>query len=933
MRRVAWILVAAALAPLVFVSRGAPAKPVYVGSRVCASCHNGPGMGHQYSKWLLSKHAQAYTALSRPEAWEIARISGLREEPWKAQICLGCHSTAYKADEREIDAETFRREDGLQCEACHGPGSEYSTEAIMRDRKAAMMAGLKMPTKDDCMVCHLEKGSHVAVLRNPTVDIEEAWKQIAHPLSKPSKTAALREANAADVIGAAACGACHNGPDHGHQYDLWRRSPHARAWAALATPRALELAREMKVDGDPQQSDTCLRCHSAGGRVDEGVGCEACHGAGRRYATDAIMRDPQAARAAGLRTASLADCMGCHNPAHGKAFNAAEAWKQIAHPTRLPQRAAEPVYRNPLRLAFRPGTSELWVTLEEGNAVSIVDTRFGRVAAEIPVGSAPTGVAFTSDGRRAFVTNREDDSLSVIDATARRVEDTLRTGDEPHGVLVTPGDRHVLVLNTSSEDIHVFDARTLAFEKKLAAGRGPWDLALSPDGTTVLVTNMYSNLTGFRKPLASELTVIDAATARVRDRWTIEGTNLMMGIDWRRDGRFALATMNRTKHLVPMTRLLQGWTITNGIAVIWPDGRADQLLLDLPGQGFADATDVKVTPDARYALVTSSGTNQVAVLDLHRLTRLLKNATEEERRRIFPNHLGKASEFLVKRIRTADSPRGIAISADGRRAYVANCLDDSITVIDLVRLEPAGKISLNGPREITKRRWGERLFHNARITFRNQFSCHSCHPDGHVDGITYDIEADGIGVSPVDNRTLRGIGDTAPFKWEGTNPSLKRQCGARLAVFFTRNLPFTPEELSAVDYYITTIRRPPNRYHTPGTRYTPAQRRGKELFERTHTNDGRLIPPEGRCVFCHPPPYYTSRRRFDVGTRQALDRTGLFDVPHLNNIYDSAPYLHNGMAKTLEEIWTVYNPYDKHGVTNDMTKDQLNDLIEFLKTL
>ena len=39
------------------------------------------------------------------------------------------------------------------------------------------------------------------------------------------------------------------------------------------------------------------------------------------------------------------------------------------------------------------------------------------------------------------------------------------------------------------------------------------------------------------------------------------------------------------------------------------------------------------------------------------------------------------------------------------------------------------------------------------------------------------------------------------------------------------------------------------------------------------------------------------------------------------------------MADTLEEIWTRFNPYDTHGVTNDMTKDQLNDLIEYLKTL
>ncbi len=64
-----------------------------------------------------------------------------------------------------------------------------------------------------------------------------------------------------------------------------------------------------------------------------------------------------------------------------------------------------------------------------------------------------------------------------------------------------------------------------------------------------------------------------------------------------------------------------------------------------------------------------------------------------------------------------------------------------------------------------------------------------------------------------------------------------------------------------------------------------------------------------------------------------LDREALFDVPHLTNIYDSAPYLHNGASETLEEIWTRFNPEDRHGFTNDMTKDQLNDLIEFLKTL
>jgi cytochrome c peroxidase len=52
----------------------------------------------------------------------------------------------------------------------------------------------------------------------------------------------------------------------------------------------------------------------------------------------------------------------------------------------------------------------------------------------------------------------------------------------------------------------------------------------------------------------------------------------------------------------------------------------------------------------------------------------------------------------------------------------------------------------------------------------------------------------------------------------------------------------------------------------------------------------------------------------------------------LTGIALTAPYLHDGSARSLEEIWTVYNPADKHGRTNDLTKDELNDLIEYLRT-
>ena len=938
-------LTAAAVATL----HGAPnKKPIYVGSRVCGSCHAGKGMGNQYSLWLHSKHSRAWATLARPESQHIAEISGLRQKPQESPICLGCHATAYDAEGWQKD-DTFRTEEGVQCERCHGPGSEYMAEKVMRDPKAAMEAGLQMPDERMCMGCHVEKGSHTAVLKSPPVDMKKGREAVAHPLPKTERAMGSipplpqpEQADGPKYVGSAVCGSCHRGEMHGHQYSLWRMSAHANAWAVLSSPKGYAAAAKQGIKGEPAKAPECLKCHTTGygaarsdtAFADEGVGCESCHGPGSEYMPEAIMRDRRAAVKAGLKMPSPETCGACH----GDKFDAAAGMKKIAHPTKplvsgMNGSAEEVRYKNPINMALRPGGKELWVACEGSDSVIIVDTAARERVAEIPVGRMPADVTFTPDGRIAFASNRHDDTVSVLDADARKVIRTLKVGDEPHGLMTDRQGKTLYVLNTSSEDMTVFDVATLEYTKTLSASRGPWSMALSPDGAKLLVTNMLARFAPFRTPFVSEVTEIETGRAAVSDRHVVDGANLMMGIDWHPGGDYAVATLNRTKSLVPMTRLMQGWTITNGLALIRGDGEVDQVLLDEPDMGFADATDVACTPDGRYALVTSAGTNRVAVVDLDKLMAIVRRATPYERRHVLPNHLGYPTEFIIKHIDVKDSPRGILAMPDNRVAYVANALDDSLTVIDLAGMEAAGRIDLGGPQQITKRRWGERLFNNAKITFHRQHACHSCHPDGHIDNITYDIEADGIGVSPVDNRTLRGILDTAPFKWEGTNPSLARQCGARLAVFFTRLAPFTPEELAAVDYYVTTIERPPNRYRALGAPLTPAQRRGKAVFERATTADGREIPVGNRCITCHFPPYFTDRSVHDVGTSQPSDRQGKFDTPHLNNIYDSAPYLHNGIASTLEEIWTVYNPTDTHGVTNDITKDQLNDLIEYLKTL
>jgi YVTN family beta-propeller protein len=936
---------------------GSVKEPIYIGTQACAQCHDSSEIGHQFSKWRLSAHAAAYASLALPEAKTIAEFSGIPEEPQKARMCLGCHTTAAETEEWE-KAEGFHLEDGLQCEGCHGPGSEYSSMEMMKDRAKAMANGLRMPDKDSCMACHRTKGSHDMALKKNPFNLDMAWQAISHPTAKaaetkPKTTAMSEVVTQHKFVGVMACAKCHGDAQHGFQFSQWRTSKHAQAFAVLASSRAVELAGEAGVKGDPQNCEQCLKCHATGAGSDpasflkdfgvrDGVQCESCHGPGADYSPEAVMLDKVTARAKGLWAAGQRTCSPCHEKAHGKRFDYETALKKIAHSKKMATGVStgasansrhQDLYKNPLNLALTPDGKELWVACEVSSTVVVVDTANAKKVAEVAVGGQPTGVCFAPDGKRAFVSNRLDDSVSVVKVASRKVIATLEVGNQPHGVLVDRQGRYLYVLNTSIDNISVFDLATLKEIKRLSASRSPWSLAQSPNGHSILVTHALSRFVPDRTPSMSEVTVIDAGRVIVEDRLVVPGANLLQGVAWHPSGEFALITLLRTKNLVPMTRINRGWTITNGLGIVWRDGTVDQVLLDQNDLYFPDPTDVCITPDGKYALVTSSSSDRVAIADLDKLIALLKAATPRERERIIPNHLGKWSQFMVKYIQTDNSPHGITCSADGSTAYVAGTLDDAVTVIDLKKLEAVGRIELGGAKELTKRRRGEKLFNSANITFRRQFSCHTCHPDGHIDGIVYDIEDDGIGMGPIDNRSLRGINDTAPFKWTGINPSLKRQCGARLAVFITRLAPFDPEQLDDLHYYLCTIPRPPNRYRKLGGSLTDAQRRGKAIYERTRTNDGRLIPKDNRCATCHCPPLLTDGKIHDVGTKFAYDHEGKFDTPHLQNIYDSAPYLHNGIAPTLEEIWTRYNPYDKHGVTNDMTKDQLNDLIEYLKTL
>jgi YVTN family beta-propeller protein len=317
----------------------------------------------------------------------------------------------------------------------------------------------------------------------------------------------------------------------------------------------------------------------------------------------------------------------------------------------------------------------------------------------------------------------------------------------------------------------------------------------------------------------------------------------------------------------------------------------------------------------------------VTVIDVPRLLRFVRTHTGP-----FAQDLSASENYVVARINVGQNPRGLTLSKDGRRLFVANRLDDTISVIDTRINRVASTIKLDGPKTVSPLRHGEQTFYTARYSFQGQIGCSSCHIDSTFDGLTWDLEPDGFGRDIVDNKLLEGVKDTEPYKWNGGNPNIPTECGPRTEKYFWRSEQYDNLTLADLTLYVRGLEPRPNRWRLPGREMTPAQERGKAIFERAVDKFKKPIDESNRCSYCHSGPKGTNQKLFDVGTRKATDNSGMLKAPPLTGITLTAPYLHDGSAHSMEEIWTVFNPDDKHGRTNDLSKDELNDLIEYLRT-
>jgi hypothetical protein len=135
------LLLGGLIIAIVALGSMATAAPTYIGAEKCKMCHK-----IQYESWGQTKHAKAT---------ENAKAS---TDPKFEAACLTCHAT--NKDEAMA---------GVQCEACHGPGSDYKAIAVMKDKTKAVAAGLVIPTQATCDGCHDGKEHHKAITFDATI--------------------------------------------------------------------------------------------------------------------------------------------------------------------------------------------------------------------------------------------------------------------------------------------------------------------------------------------------------------------------------------------------------------------------------------------------------------------------------------------------------------------------------------------------------------------------------------------------------------------------------------------------------------------------------------------------------------------------------------------------------------------------------------------
>ncbi len=291
-------------------------KDRYAGDAACRACHE-----REYRDWLMTPHSIAWDSLDKGEKW-------------RDPDCVACHVTGKGRPGGFSEPEKTPHMVNVQCEVCHGMGGGHSAGAAAASNDPAAM-------KTICVACHTGKFvlnfnpddalALVAHRDQPDMDRLFKYSEAQRQRLDAINTRRLETfKSGVAYVGADACRDCHQS-----EYEQWRRTPHAGAFAVILQARR---------GYDP----ACTPCHTTGqghkggfadktapkGNPMTNVQCEVCHGPG-----DDHVKAPAALKKATVY--GITDqcsfciiqgvCATCHDRKNDPAFDIEKALPLVRH--------------------------------------------------------------------------------------------------------------------------------------------------------------------------------------------------------------------------------------------------------------------------------------------------------------------------------------------------------------------------------------------------------------------------------------------------------------------------------------------------------------------------------------------------------------------------------------------------------------------------
>lgn len=555
-----------------------------------------------------------------------------------------------------------------------------------------------------------------------------------------------------------------------------------------------------------------------------------------------------------------------------------------------------------------------------------------------PMFRRPAAVAVLAHDRLA-VANRDSGTLSVIDGGSWLVTAETRVGKRLSDLASIPGSAAAVVLDESAGEAIVIDMTGAAptVRQRFPVAGSPVSVCIARDAGAAAIASLWSRavvlceLDVVRLQLAPRCT-IGLPFAPRRQVLLADGERIVVADAF--GGR--LAVINAVAGELESVREFPGHNI-RGLAVS-PNGRdlyiAHQLLdsrapttFDSIHWGGLIENLVRVIPvsallDESSDVVeagrviqlgsTGSGAGDPAGLAFAGRDRLIAVASGIDRAQVFPILHGIVAPSIV----TGRMPTAVTVLPDRDVAVVVNTLSDSLSVIDTENGKRVREVSLGPTPAAGPRERGESLFFDARLSHDGWLSCHSCHTDGHANGLLADTQGDGTFGTPKRILSLLGTRDNNPWAWNGSLRTLHEQTTQSVASSMHGELP-AAQINDLVTYLHSLAPPPPLKPHATSVEDEALLARGREVFN-THG-----------CADCHVPPLtFTSDQIVEVGLADEQGATK-FNPPSLRGVSQQERFFHDGRAETLRSVFEDYG----HQLPEGLSSDEIDALVRYLQSL